>query len=63
MGPYDASIVEIGGPWTFAGPDLGARCPIGGPWPPTPKAVENGSWSTLEVPIFDRLWVGYIKAH
>ena len=63
MGPYYAAMVEIGGPWTFAGPDLGARGSLGGPLPPTPKAVGPGCWSTLEVPIFDRRLGGYIKAH
>ena len=62
MGLYYAAMVEIGGPWTFAGPDLGAMGSVGRPLPPTPKAVGHVSWTTLEVPIFDRLLVGYIKA-
>jgi len=37
MGHVDAATVKIGGPWTFAGADLGARGSLGGPCPPTPK--------------------------
>ena len=62
MGLYYAAMVEIGGTRLFAGADFGARGSVGGPLPPIPKAVGHVSWTTLEVPIFDRLLVGYIKA-